>query len=1072
MKIHNIFKGKKDEINLNIKPLITGESFKYNKNTPVEINYSQDAYWLVVDKDRIEVEGITAEDNKELERIAHSNKITLLVTSKSNKAEIKAKLLTNIISLDEGLEICLTDIIIDDIENRFKQVRQFKKKINWATINTDWLSYELIIEDGGRTQILLDNSPGVNGFRIFGKSIAIDVKKNDNEKFEITRILKWNNRFNPTFLLKGDIQIKDISNTATLRQTTELKLNRIDSTERYIKTWESYQEKEKENSIKEVKKRGFLTITKTKRITKNKYKLVFDRNDNTSNWLNIQSGSYIVLNKTQVFPDFYSNENRSKNRIILKLLEKHNNHLITESEKGIDTTEVNLCYASLSPLGDVIANKRRTDALNVIRNNSAPMPVLSAVLEGVDYDSVSRRRIKPLTSKVKDEFGKFGPNEMQELALDVALNSPDITIIQGPPGTGKTKVISALAKRLTEIYKDNGDAPEMNILLTAFQHDAVENMAARTEVLGLPAIKFSNTQHQSIDVIDKWIIKQTEKVEAIQNGIEPNKSELIYNDIIASYLSYIKTLNQEKAKNDLLRIRKENISTLPDDIIEDISNLSREELKTDSTILNKVIENLRNIRTDNVSYSDDGEMNLNRFLRSYKRYQNELPKIDTNIIEEIEEYLIPEKLMADDFAKLSDLKLGLIDSLKSVNINETIKLSNAKIESAFKKSIDFFAQKIQSNGSVYSVLSEFQNDLHSNKDRVKETIQNYVALAASTVQGSKGKKMTAIKPDPFDTVIVDEAARANPLDLLIPLTSAKRRIVLVGDHRQLPHIVDNAIQKELEEDELAAKDVSKFLKDSLFERFYNILKKLNEKDGIQRVVTLNTQYRMHPVIGDFISKTFYEKYGDPKINSGTPAEKLTHNIHQYQEKVAVSINIPNIKGEEKKQSGSTFRPIEAKEAIRRAKEILDSDPSMSLGIITFYSRQVEELFSESEKLGMTEKNESGEYVITKPYQKTMKAEERFRIGSVDAFQGKEFDVVILSLVRSNTIHIKSHLDIRKKYGFLTSFNRLNVAMSRAKKLLITVGDEEMFKIQQAEEHIFGLYAFYKELINTDYGLSI
>ena len=81
-------------------------------------------------------------------------------------------------------------------------------------------------------------------------------------------------------------------------------------------------------------------------------------------------------------------------------------------------------------------------------------------------------------------------------------------------------------------------------------------------------------------------------------------------------------------------------------------------------------------------------------------------------------------------------------------------------------------------------------------------------------------------------------------------------------------------------------------------------------------------------------------------------------------------------------------------------------------------------------------------------------------------------MVILSLVRSNKIQIKNSKDIRGKYGFLTSYNRLNVAMSRAKKLLIAVGDEEMFKIQQAEEHIFGLYAFYYELINSDYGLSI
>lgn len=1065
MKIQDLFKGKKDELDLSIKPSIKGESFSNRNNISVEINYSQNVYWLLIDNVRIEIEGITSKDTAELDRIAHSNSINLLVASKNDKAEIKSKLLTDIITLSEGIEIGLTDIIIDDINKRYSRKRAQKK-------HTDWLIEELIIEDNNKQKILLDKSPGTYGFRIFGKSIAIDVKRNNEKKYEITRILNWNNRFSPTFLIDGTIQIKDISKTATLRQDTELKLNRIDSTERYIKTWEKYQEKEKESSIKEVEKRGFLTVNQIKRITERKYKVVFDKNENTNNWLEIETGSFIDLNKKQEFPNFNSYDDKSKERIICKIISKQSDHLIVESKLEITIVEYSICYACLSLLGNVIMNTRRTKSLDEIRNNATPMPVLSAVLEGVDYQSGIRRRIKPLTSKVKNEFGEFGPNEMQELALDIAINSPDITIIQGPPGTGKTKVISALAKRLTEIYKDNGEAPEMNVLLTAFQHDAVENMASRTEVLGLPAIKFSNTQHQSIDVIEKWIIKQTEKIESNQNGIEPNESELIYNDIVSYYLTYIKTLDQENAKNDLIKIRRENLSTLPDDILDDISSLTKKETNTDDAIKDKILDNINDIRTDAISYKDDGELNLRRFLKNYIRYENDLPAIDSSFIQELKKILATENTSLIDFKHFSNIKLELLEALKSIDVNKKIKLSNAKVESLFKKLIDFFSHQVQSNGSIYTVLSEFQNDLNSNKDRVKQTIQNYVALAAATVQGSKGREMITIKPDPFDTVIVDEAARANPLDLLIPLTSAKRRIVLVGDHRQLPHIVDDAIQKELEEDENAAKNISKYLEESLFERFYTILKKLQQKDGIQRVVTLNTQYRMHPVIGDFISKTFYEKYGDPKINSGTAAEKLTHNILAYKNKVAVSINIPNIKGDEKKQSGSTYRPIEAKEAIRKAKEILDNDPLLTVGVITFYSRQVTELFIEAEKAGMAEKNESGDYIITKAYQKTMKAEERFRIGSVDAFQGKEFDVVILSLVRSNNFQIKSTYDIRKKFGFLTSYNRLNVAMSRAKKLIMVIGDEDMFRIEQAEEHIFGLYAFYKELINSDNGLSI
>ena len=62
---------------------------------------------------------------------------------------------------------------------------------------------------------------------------------------------------------------------------------------------------------------------------------------------------------------------------------------------------------------------------------------------------------------------------------------------------------------------------------------------------------------------------------------------------------------------------------------------------------------------------------------------------------------------------------------------------------------------------------------------------------------------------------------------------------------------------------------------------------------------------------------------------------------------------------------------------------------------------------------------------------------RISVGTVDAFQGKEFDVVILSAVRSN-----QETEMNKRVGFLNNNNRLCVAFSRAKRLLITVGDSK------------------------------
>lgn len=72
----------------------------------------------------------------------------------------------------------------------------------------------------------------------------------------------------------------------------------------------------------------------------------------------------------------------------------------------------------------------------------------------------------------------------------------------------------------------------------------------------------------------------------------------------------------------------------------------------------------------------------------------------------------------------------------------------------------------------------------------------------------------------FDNVIVDEAARANPLDLFIPMSFAKRRIILVGDHRQLPHLLDPDVERArttVREQEQHA------LKQSLFQRLFENL---------------------------------------------------------------------------------------------------------------------------------------------------------------------------------------------------------------------------------------------------------
>lgn len=114
---------------------------------------------------------------------------------------------------------------------------------------------------------------------------------------------------------------------------------------------------------------------------------------------------------------------------------------------------------------------------------------------------------------------------------------------------------------------------------------------------------------------------------------------------------------------------------------------------------------------------------------------------------------------------------------------------------------------------------------------------------AKNIERPKDEKVHA----EYETVIVDEAARITPGDLMIPLSQASRRIILVGDQRQLPHIYDEEIFQALRDD--GQLDDEGDIKTSMFEHLWNKARELEKSEGIKRAVTLDAQYRMHPTLG-------------------------------------------------------------------------------------------------------------------------------------------------------------------------------------------------------------------------------
>ena len=268
----------------------------------------------------------------------------------------------------------------------------------------------------------------------------------------------------------------------------------------------------------------------------------------------------------------------------------------------------------------------------------------------------------------------------------------------------------------------------------------------------------------------------------------------------------------------------------------------------------------------------------------------------------------------------------------------------------------------------------------------------------------------------FDTVIIDEAAKANLAETLVPLSMGDRYI-LVGDDKQLPPYSDSSIIdefiKECQMQESAKKTILQAVTTSLFEKVHNI-------DNCPKacITMLNYQYRMHPDIGKFISDAFY----DGKVFMGN--NTITQQLPLPSPYGKQILFIDTYKGFGKtggysayeRAAGNSFcNDLECDIICNQILPVISDNVDFkkySIGVITPYSGQRDLLRHNIRDVNLKK-----------------------CIFTIDSIQGREFDIVIFSFVRA------FNPSSRRKVGFLDDMRRLNVSLSRAKKKLILVGNK-------------------------------
>ena len=258
----------------------------------------------------------------------------------------------------------------------------------------------------------------------------------------------------------------------------------------------------------------------------------------------------------------------------------------------------------------------------------------------------------------------------------------------------------------------------------------------------------------------------------------------------------------------------------------------------------------------------------------------------------------------------------------------------------------------------------------------------------------------------FDWVIVDEAAKATHGEILVTLVTG-RKFILVGDQRQLPPHLDREIEKLLKEQKIDP-DVVKY---SLFEYLFEKISKTNK-------ITLRRQYRMHKSIGDFVGNLFYGDIGG--LETGIADEQRSLCLARFNEHKG-RIFWLDTHGKEIAQKTSFYNmdEIHIIENLLNQfnKDLSREDEKYTVGVITPYLAQVEKIERE-----------------IRPYVKQWR-NLSVKVATVDAFQGKETDIILFSTVRTQN----------GKMRFGSDKQRLNVAFSRAKRLLLIIGDHEVAK---------------------------